>query len=149
MTMRIWLTKRELATQRVGLAHGLDAGESGLPTLLVRGTRHAGEADGARGAQRGNLGATGKVIGQGLIADHHGIATEQLCGITTEAAFDAVGKKCHSTESGHGQGHRHQQDPHAGGAQVATGLCQRPAPGGNGAQKGVNHVCSLSAKACY
>lgn len=49
------------------------------------------------------LGATRKVVRQGLICHHHGVPPEQLRRVTAETALDAVGKESHRGERGDSQ----------------------------------------------
>ena len=118
---------KQLAPQRVTRLHRLEGDQAAGTALFGHGAGHGGKAHIGVGLQAQALGFLHKGGWRALVADHHGVATEQLSRIAPQARLHAIGQKTDRRERGHRQRHRHHEQPQLTRTQIAPQIA-RPQP---------------------
>jgi len=99
----------QTSTQGIAFGHDLQRHQLDAATGLVGRTRHGRESqvDGLLQTQCLDLRQEGGR--DRVVADHHGIAPQQLARIALQTTLEPVGKKTDGGECGHRQRHSHHQ----------------------------------------
>jgi hypothetical protein len=133
---------REVAAQRVARLHRLQRHQARAAALRVGRPRHRREHRGGDRPQAERARLVGERRRRRVVAHHHRVAAQQLARVARQPALEPVGEEADGGERGHGQRHRHHQQPQFTGAQVAPEGAPAQAPGGGG------HAATLPDAQC-